>query len=192
MSDAVLAVPFSRLFAQSAQPADPSPAERHQAALKTAFEAGHAAGEARPLARIAELEEELDSLRRDHAARLEADGRRAEAAMQALEVSLAEAVTALGLEVAGQVLAREPALGQQTIGGLVAEALSGLPEGAAGTLRMNPHDAADAPALPSGWGLLADPELERGQMIAERGPALTAAGLAQRLQQLGRRLDAQS
>ena len=179
MSDAVLAVPLSRLFAGPAPLAGPSVAERLQAVAAAAHADGVAEAEARLLPRIVALESELDRLAAQHAARLEADAQRAAATLSALETALADTVTSLGLAAARTVLGREPALGAETLALLVAEALAGLPDGAAGRLRMHPDDMAEAPALPTGWTLVADPALAAGQVVAERGSALSAAGLAQ-------------
>lgn len=190
MSDAVLAVPFSRLFAGPAAPAGPSAAERQQAAVDAAFAAGEAAAEARLAPRIGALEAELDAQAARHAAQLEQAGRTAQAAMAALETALSEVVATLGLEVARHVLAREPGTGAETIGLLVADALAGLPEGSAGMVRMHPADAEAAPPLPTGWALVADPTLTPGELVAERGARLSAAGLALRLEQLAGRLEA--
>jgi flagellar biosynthesis/type III secretory pathway protein FliH len=189
MSDAVLAVPFSRLFAPAALPAGPSPAARQQAAVEAAFAAGEAAGAARLLPRIAALEAEVEALTVRHGAELAAEAERSAAALAALEAALAGAVASIGLAAARAVLAREPALGADTLGALVAEALAGLPDGQAGTLRMHPDDAVTAPALPQGWAVLADPALAPGEMVAERGPGLSAAGVQCRLEQLARRLE---
>lgn len=189
MSEAVLSIPVSRLFARPAPPAGPSAAERERAAVEAAFAAGEAAGEARAMLRIAELEAELETVRGQHVGRLAAMAETHAAALHALDAALAEAVGQLGFEIARHVLAREPALGSRTVETLVADALAGLPEGGAGTLRMNPSDATDAPALPSGWVLVADPALAPGQMVAERGRSLSAAGLSQRLEQLRERLE---
>jgi flagellar biosynthesis/type III secretory pathway protein FliH len=189
MSDAMLAVPLSRLFAPAAAPAGPSPAARQQAAVEAAFAAGQATGEARLLPRIAELEAALDALAAQQEGRAAAEAQRASAALSALEAALAEAVVSIGLAAARAVLAREPALEARTLGLLMTEALAGLPEGQAGTVRMHPDDAAAAPALPAGWRALADPALARGEMVAERGPGLSAAGIQCRLEQLVRRLE---
>ena len=139
--------------------------------------------------RILELEAELDALRDQQVGRLAAIAETHAAALRALEAAFAEAVGQLGFEIARHVLAREPALGARTVEALVADALSGLPDGGAGTLRMCPSDAADAPALPSGWVLAADPALAPGQLVAERGRSLSAAGVSQRLEQLRERLE---
>jgi hypothetical protein len=54
---------------------------------------------------------------------------------------------------------------------------------------MHPADAEAAPALPTGWALVADPALPPGELVAERGAGLSAAGLALRLEQLAGRLE---
>ncbi len=184
MSEAVLAVPLSRLFGQPAPPARPSEAELHQRAVAAAFEAGRAAGEAALRPRIAELDATVEALRARTSRELEAGARLSASVIAALDAALAEAVASLSLAVARQVLAAEPAIRQETLNVLVAEALAGLPQGASGVLRMNPEDAALAPRLPSGWALVADPDLSPGDVIAERGSSLSATGLTLRLDQV--------
>jgi flagellar biosynthesis/type III secretory pathway protein FliH len=189
MSEAVLAVPVSRLFGQPVGVAEPSEAVRQQEALELAFEEGRAAAVAELGGRIAELEAEGAALRETHAAAGEAAARASAAAFAALEAALADGVAALGLAVARAALGAEPKLEAVTIRQLVSDALAGLPEGAAGSLRMHPDDAAHAPDLPSGWVVVADAALGPGHVLAERGSSLSAAGLYQRLEQLRARLE---
>lgn len=184
MSEPVLAVPLSRLFAGPAPPPGPSARERQQQAVDAAFEAGRAAAEAELLARIAELETRLAALEADTAQALAAEAARHAAILAALEPALAEAVVPLALAVAERVLAAEPTLRAETLAALVADALAGLPEGSGGALRMNPGDAARAPALPAGWTIVADPARAPGDMIAEQGASLAAAALSRRLAQV--------
>lgn len=190
MSDAALAVPLSRLFVRPAPPpAGPSPAERQRAAVAAAHAEGVAEAESRLLPRIAELEAELARLATDHGARLRAEAARTAALLSALEGAMAEAVTSLGLSAARTVLGREPRLDAETLGLLVVDALAGLPDGAAGLVRMHPDDLASAPALPAGWACAADPALAPGRVVAERGSALSAAGLEARLSQLAEQME---
>lgn len=183
MSEPVLAVPLSRLFAEPTPPPGSSARERQQQAVDAAFKAGRAAAEAELLPRIAELEARLETLQAEMAQALEAEARRCDAMLAALEPALADAVVPLALAVAERVLAAEPTLRAETLAALVAEALAGLPEGSGGALRMNPGDAARALALPAGWTIVADPARAPGDMIAERGASLAAAALSRRLAQ---------
>ncbi len=192
MSDVATAIPFARLFGAPAQPEGPTEAERQQAREAEALAAGRAAAEARLGPRMAELEQELAALRAAQAESLDAIRQQSAAAMAALESAFAGAVAELGLAAAQAVLAAEPGIGADTLAGLVAEALNGLPEGTAGTLWMNPADAAGAPVLPAGWTLANNPALPRGEVVAERGSSLSAAGLSRRLDQLLDRLEARA
>ena len=184
MSEPVMAVPISRLFGEAPPPPRPSDRERQQQAVDAAFEAGRAAGEAMLRPRIAELEARLAALQAEMAQALEAEAGRSAALLAALEPALADAVVPLALAIAEQVLAAEPTIAADTLEALVAEALAGFPEGAGGALRMNPEDAARAPALPAGWTIVADPARAPGDMIAERGASLAAAALSRRLAQV--------
>jgi flagellar biosynthesis/type III secretory pathway protein FliH len=184
MSDTVLAVPLLRLFAAPSLPAGPSEAERLAQAEAEARAEGRATAEAELLPKLAALEAELVAVRAEGVAAARAKAEAAGAALAALESALADAVAVLGLAIARQVLAAEPAVDAQTLAGLVADALAGLGQGDAGRVRMHPDDAAHAPRLPAGWVLAPDPELARGAVVAERGPVLSGAGLALRLAQL--------
>jgi flagellar biosynthesis/type III secretory pathway protein FliH len=189
LSEAVLAVPLSRLFAAPLPPAGPTVAERLAMVAAEARAEGWAAAEAELLPRLAALEAELAAAQAEGVAAANAKAQMAGAALAALESALAEAVAVLGVAIARRVLATEPAVDAQTLAGLVEDALAGLGSGDAGQVRMHPDDAPNAPALPAGWALAADPGLARGEVVAERGPALSGAGLALRLARLGAALE---
>jgi flagellar biosynthesis/type III secretory pathway protein FliH len=189
MSDMAMAIPLARLFGALAVPAGPTEAERRQALEAAAFAAGQAAAEAHLGPRLARLEEELAALRAAQRDAIDALEQQSAAALAALESAFAGAVAELGLTAASAVLAAEPHVGAETLAGLVAEALQGLPGEAAGTLWMNPVDAAAAPVLPAGWTLSTNAALPRGEVIAERGSTLSAAGLSRRMDQLLARLE---
>lgn len=189
MSEALLAVPVAQMFMPPAPAAVPTDAERRMAAEAAAREAGRSDAESCLLPRIAELEQTLAAERDQHAAALATADQRFADAFAALETALVHAITDLGLAVAQAVLAAEPRLGADTVAALVADALAGLPDSAAGKLRMHPSDISAAPLLPPGWVLSPDPALPPGRVIAEAGPCLSAADLSQRLAQLGERME---
>lgn len=189
MSDAAQTIPVSWLFGRPDEVVAPMEAERRQAAIDLAFEEGRAAAMAELGGRIGALEAELAALADAHAAATDASARASAAAFAALETALADGVAALGLAVARAVLGAEPRLAEATIRQLVCDALSGLAEGAAGTLRMHPNDAVHAPDLPPGWVVVADTMVTSGEVLAEQGKSLSAAGLLQRLEQLRARLE---
>ncbi len=182
-------MPLSRLFAAKPPPAGPRVAERLAMAAAVARAEGRAAAEAELLPRLAALEAELAVARAEGVAAADARSAATGAALAALESALADAVAVLGVAIARQVLAAEPAVDVQTLAGLVADALAGLGRGDAGQLRMHPDDAPHAPALPAGWALVPDPGLARGEVVAERGSALSGAGLGLRLARLGAALE---
>jgi len=188
MSDAVPAVPVSRLFVRDPAPPRRPDADLQQAAIEAAYEAGRDAAERLLAARIAGLEADLAATREAHAAAREAQAAQAAAAFAALEAAFADAIASLGLALAEAILAAEPGPKAETIAQLVCDALAGLPEDAGGTLRANPADIPLLPALPAGWTVAADTALAPGHVVAERGPALSAAGFAQRLDQLAQAL----
>ncbi|MFN7398607.1 MAG: hypothetical protein ACK5SX_05970, partial [Sandaracinobacter sp.] len=102
----------------------------------------------------------------------------------ALEARFADAVAVLGLAVARHVLAAEPGTTLETVRALVAEALSGLPAGEGGTVRLSPADMALAPPRPGPWPLDADDSLTAGPGVASRGAAQSGAALAGRWDRL--------
>jgi flagellar biosynthesis/type III secretory pathway protein FliH len=180
MSEAVLAIPLARLFGAPLVPAGPTAAEREQAALDAGRAQGRAAAEAELLPRRTRLEAELGAARATHAEPVAAQADLAAVMVSALEARFADAVAVLGLAVARHVLAAEPGTTVETVRALVAEALSGLPAGEGGTVRLSPADMALAPLLPGGWRLEADDSLTAGTVVAEQGAALSGAGLALR------------
>lgn len=177
-----LAVPLARLFAPPL-PEGPSPQALRAAELEAACAAARDAAHAALAPRIGQLEAELVAERAARTAEAAAQATIAGAAIEALQTSLADAVAGLGLAIARQVLAAEPALAPATLATLVAHALAGAPEGDCGTLRLHPLHLPAAPAPPPGWRLLADPELPLGTVIAETGPWLALASLDLRLEQ---------
>jgi flagellar biosynthesis/type III secretory pathway protein FliH len=184
MSEPGRGVPLSRLFGRPQAPCGPPPAELQQQAVEAAFEAGRATGEAALLPRLAALEAELSDAHTRNAQTLATAAARADAVVAALDQALAGAVATLALAIARQVLGAEPTLGAETIHALVAEALAGLPAGAAGVLRMNPADAAHAPAVPTGWIVIADAARSPGDVLADCALGISAAGLSLRLDQV--------
>jgi flagellar biosynthesis/type III secretory pathway protein FliH len=190
----VLAVPLARLFAPPLPgplPDGPPPEELRAAELEAACAAAREEAHAALAPRIRQLEGDLAAERAARTAEAAEQIAIAGAAISALQASLADAVASLALAIARQVLAAESALAQATLATLVAQALEQAPEGDCGTLRVHPLHLAAAPAPPSGWRLMPDPDLQPGAVIAEAGPWLALASLELRLEQARDALEGQ-
>lgn len=188
------AVPLARLFAQPL-PDGPPPQMLRAAELEAACAAARAEAHAALAPRIAQLEGELAAERAARTAEATAQATIAGAAIAALQASLADAVAGLALAIAQQVIAAEPTLLPATLAALVAQAIElapeRAPEGDSGTLRLHPLHLPSAPALPPGWRVVPDADVQPGCVIAEAGSWLSRASLDLRLEQARDALEGQ-
>jgi flagellar biosynthesis/type III secretory pathway protein FliH len=185
MSDAAAPIPQAirlRALLAGAVSAPPRSSTRDQ--RDEAFAAGRAAADAEWQLRFDALEATLYAARDTAAAREAELSARARAAADALQTALSTELSRLAIEIAGRILEVQPGVAAETLAALIHEALSATVPGDVGTLRVNPAALESATAqLPAGWAVLPDPSLAVGEVLAEAGPVLALASLANRLVQ---------
>ncbi len=181
-------MPFTDLFRAPAAPVASAQSieARIASATATAFAAGQAAArveaaEARA-AQTAAHNHALKSVEARAASTESALRAASEQAFEALEKAYAQSLALVAIAIARTIIAAEPALSAETLQSLLHEALSALPEGAAGTLLLPP--GAPQPAIPAGWGIAEDASLAPGTLRARVDATVVTASLERRFAQL--------
>jgi flagellar biosynthesis/type III secretory pathway protein FliH len=156
---------------------------------KQGFAAGRAAADAEWQPRFEALEATFYAARDDATARAAQQEAQARAAADALHALFATELARLAHAIAAQVLAAQPAIAPETLAALIHQALAAAAPGDTGTLHVAPALLEHTRALlPAGWALAADPALAPGELLAETGPLIAIATLADRLADVAARL----
>jgi flagellar assembly protein FliH len=168
---AARAVPLRSLFGIP-MPAPPEPPPDIDLIRAEGFAAGLAEGRREAAGQLADMADH-------HAAALLA----AEASAAALLDAVGDDLAGLALAIARQVLAAEPAIGQETVSALVREVLAAVPGEAGGRLLLG--SGMPLPdGLPAGWEVETDARLPAGEVQAHLPPRAMHAALGRRLDRL--------